>query len=135
MPDLPPPPPPLHPTAPHPPHPPQVIALCEKPRDPPLKYIVADTPGQIEIFTWSASGQLVTELFASGFPTVVAYVVDTPRWVGGRVGTRARAPPGALATPPPAQQVLTSAARPSQRRPSHPGAPPPRPSCPICCRP
>ncbi|KIY97580.1 hypothetical protein MNEG_10383 [Monoraphidium neglectum] len=56
-----------------------VVALCEKPRDPPLQYIVADTPGQIEIFTWSASGQLVTELFASGFPTIVAYVIDTPR--------------------------------------------------------
>ncbi|GBF93041.1 GPN-loop GTPase [Raphidocelis subcapitata] len=57
----------------------QVLALCEKPRDPPLRYIIADTPGQIEIFTWSASGQLVTELFASSFPTVVVYVIDTPR--------------------------------------------------------
>lgn len=66
-----------HPTASYPPS--QVIALCEKARDPPLEYIVADTPGQIEIFTWSASGQLVTELFASGFPTMVAYVMDTPR--------------------------------------------------------
>lgn len=53
--------------------------MCEKPRDPPLEYIVVDTPGQIEIFTWSASGQLITELFASGFPTCVVYVVDTPR--------------------------------------------------------
>lgn len=34
----------------------QVISLCEKKRDPPLQYVVADTPGQIEIFTWSASG-------------------------------------------------------------------------------
>ncbi|PNW81939.1 hypothetical protein CHLRE_06g267150v5 [Chlamydomonas reinhardtii] len=57
----------------------QVIQLCEKPRDPPLEYIVVDTPGQIEIFTWSASGAIVTELFASSFPTLVAYVVDTPR--------------------------------------------------------
>ena len=57
----------------------KVVALCEKPRDPPLQFVLADTPGQIEIFTWSASGQLITELFASGFPTVVAYVVDTPR--------------------------------------------------------
>ncbi|KXZ48171.1 hypothetical protein GPECTOR_30g267 [Gonium pectorale] len=57
----------------------QVIQLCEKPRDPPLQYIVVDTPGQIEIFTWSASGAIVTELFASSFPTLVAYVVDTPR--------------------------------------------------------
>ncbi|KAG2502166.1 hypothetical protein HYH03_000653 [Edaphochlamys debaryana] len=57
----------------------QVIQLCEKPRDPPLEYIIVDTPGQIEIFTWSASGAIVTELFASSFPTLVAYVVDTPR--------------------------------------------------------
>jgi GTPase SAR1 family protein len=57
----------------------QVIGLCEKKRDPPLDYIVADTPGQIEIFTWSASGAIISEAFASEFPTVVAYVVDTPR--------------------------------------------------------
>lgn len=38
-----------------------------------------DTPGQIEIFTWSASGAIITEAFASTFPTVVAYVIDTPR--------------------------------------------------------
>jgi hypothetical protein len=38
-----------------------------------------DTPGQIEIFTWSASGAIVTEAFASSFPTVVCYVCDTPR--------------------------------------------------------
>ncbi|MEW5303850.1 MAG: hypothetical protein WDW38_000097 [Sanguina aurantia] len=59
----------------------QVIQLCEKPRTPALEYIVVDTPGQIEIFTWSASGAIVTELFASSFPTVVLYVVDTPRCV------------------------------------------------------
>lgn len=57
----------------------QVIQLCEAPREPPLDYIVVDTPGQIEIFTWSASGAIITELFASSFPTVVAYVTDTPR--------------------------------------------------------
>ena len=44
--------------------------------------MVADTPGQIEIFTWSASGAIVTEAFASTFPTVIAYIVDTPRCVG-----------------------------------------------------
>ena len=60
---------------------PQVLGLCEKPRDPPLRHIVVDTPGQIEIFTWSASGAIITELFASSFRTVVAYVVDTPRCV------------------------------------------------------
>jgi hypothetical protein len=62
----------------------QVISLCEKPRDPPLRHIIVDTPGQIEIFTWSASGAIITELFASGFPTVVAYVVDTPRCAARR---------------------------------------------------
>jgi len=44
-----------------------------------LDYVLVDTPGQIEIFTWSASGAIITEAFASTFPTVVAYVVDTPR--------------------------------------------------------
>ena len=56
----------------------QVIGLCER-KEPAPKFIVADTPGQIEIFTWSASGQIVTEAFASTFPTVVLFVVDTPR--------------------------------------------------------
>ncbi|RZC72163.1 hypothetical protein C5167_035330 [Papaver somniferum] len=44
-----------------------------------LDYVLVDTPGQIEIFTWSASGWIITEAFASTFPTVIAYVVDTPR--------------------------------------------------------
>jgi GTPase SAR1 family protein len=57
----------------------QVMKLCEKPRSPPLEYIITDTPGQIEIFTWSASGQIITELMASSFPTLIAYVIDTPR--------------------------------------------------------
>ena len=57
----------------------QVISLCEKQRDPPLKYVIVDTPGQIEIFTWSASGAIITEAFASGFPTMIAFVIDTPR--------------------------------------------------------
>lgn len=55
------------------------MALCEKLREPPLQYIIADTPGQIETFTWSASGAIVTELFASSFPTVIAFIVDTAR--------------------------------------------------------
>lgn len=52
----------------------QVIGLCEKKRDPPLSHIILDTPGQIEIFTWSASGEIVTQLFASSFPTLVWWV-------------------------------------------------------------
>lgn len=56
----------------------QVVSLCEK-RSKELDNVFVDTPGQIEIFTWSASGAIVTESFASAFPTVVLYVVDTPR--------------------------------------------------------
>eukprot|EP00466_Bigelowiella_natans_P007263 jgi/Bigna1/49201/estExt_Genewise1.C_420064 len=46
-----------------------------------VKYCYVDTPGQIEVFTWSASGQIITETFASSYPTVLVYVVDTPRTV------------------------------------------------------
>jgi len=46
-----------------------------------LDYILVDTPGQIEAFTWSASGSIVTEALATSFPTILAYVVDTPRCV------------------------------------------------------
>jgi len=42
-------------------------------------YVILDTPGQIEIFTWSASGAIITNAIASSFPTVIAYVIDTPR--------------------------------------------------------
>lgn len=41
--------------------------------------MILDTPGQIEIFTWSASGAIITDAIASAFPAVVAYVIDTPR--------------------------------------------------------
>ncbi|KAM9886534.1 hypothetical protein OXX69_013719, partial [Metschnikowia pulcherrima] len=56
----------------------QVINLVEKKAD---KYqnVIIDTPGQIECFVWSASGAIITEAFASTFPTVIAYIVDTPR--------------------------------------------------------
>ncbi|KAJ7980148.1 GPN-loop GTPase [Quillaja saponaria] len=56
----------------------EVISVIEKRADE-LDYVLVDTPGQIEIFTWSASGAIITEAFASTFPTVVTYVVDTPR--------------------------------------------------------
>ncbi|KAL6541266.1 GPN-loop GTPase qqt2 [Orobanche hederae] len=56
----------------------EVISMIERRADQ-LDYVLVDTPGQIEIFTWSASGAIITESFASTFPTVVAYVVDTPR--------------------------------------------------------
>ena len=46
-----------------------------------FRHILIDTPGQIEIFTWSASGAIITETLAATYPTVVAYIIDTPRSV------------------------------------------------------
>ncbi len=42
-------------------------------------YVLLDTPGQIEVFTWSASGSIIAEALAATFPTVLVYVMDTPR--------------------------------------------------------
>jgi hypothetical protein len=44
-----------------------------------VPYVVIDTPGQIEVFTWSASGSIITEALAAFYPTVVVYVVDVVR--------------------------------------------------------
>lgn len=65
----------------------QIIALLEKRTSPdpakpnakPIEHILVDTPGQIEVFVWSASGSILLETFASSFPTVIAYIIDTPR--------------------------------------------------------
>ncbi|KAF7317777.1 GPN-loop GTPase [Mycena kentingensis (nom. inval.)] len=56
----------------------QVLGLVEK-RAESVDYVILDTPGQIEIFTWSASGAIITDAVASSLPTVVAYIIDTPR--------------------------------------------------------
>lgn len=40
---------------------------------------LVDTPGQLEAFTWSASGQLIAAALATEAPTVVLYVVDAAR--------------------------------------------------------
>ena len=32
-----------------------------------------------QVFTWSASGTIITETLAATVPTVVVYVIDTPR--------------------------------------------------------
>ncbi|KAI7827294.1 GPN-loop GTPase [Kickxella alabastrina] len=56
----------------------QVMGIVEK-RAQSNKYFLFDTPGQIEIFTWSASGAIITNTLAATYPTVVVYVVDTPR--------------------------------------------------------
>jgi GTPase SAR1 family protein len=51
----------------------------EKPNVKPIKNILVDTPGQIEVFVWSASGSILLDSLASTFPTVIAYIIDTPR--------------------------------------------------------
>lgn len=68
----------------------QIIGLLEKrtapvnsseggPPQVPVKNILVDTPGQIEVFVWSASGDILLSSLASSFPTVIAYIIDTPR--------------------------------------------------------
>ena len=56
----------------------QVMDILEQ-RQSELDFVLVDTPGQIEVFTWSASGSIITESLASNFATVLVYVVDTPR--------------------------------------------------------
>jgi GTPase SAR1 family protein len=58
----------------------QVIALLKTRHEAGnLNTVLVDTPGQIEIFTWSASGALVSEALATHFPTVIIFVLDAPR--------------------------------------------------------
>lgn len=65
----------------------QIINILEKRTSPnletskakPIKNIIVDTPGQIEVFVWSASGSILLDSLASSFPTVIAYIIDTPR--------------------------------------------------------
>nr|SVE78890.1 EOG090X072H [Daphnia lumholtzi] len=58
----------------------QVIKLVDK-RSANTDLAIFDTPGQIEVFTWSASGTIITETLAALFPTVVVYVIDIVRSV------------------------------------------------------
>jgi len=59
----------------------QVIKILEERADTKQlsEFLLVDTPGQIEAFTWSASGAILSESLASTFPTVMVYVVDTVR--------------------------------------------------------
>lgn len=43
------------------------------------KYFTFDTPGQVEVFTWSASGTIISETLARSMPSVILYIMDTPR--------------------------------------------------------
>lgn len=56
----------------------QVVSICERRKDS-TRHIIIDTPGQIEIFTWSASGAIICELLAASFEITLLFVVDTPR--------------------------------------------------------
>jgi len=55
-----------------------VMEFVDK-RAPKLKYIFVDTPGQIEVFNWSASGTIITESFSTTYPTIYLYIADTTR--------------------------------------------------------
>ena len=56
----------------------QVIGILER-RAADIDYIFIDTPGQIEAFTWSAGGQIISELLGTSFPTTVLYISDSTR--------------------------------------------------------
>ena len=55
-----------------------VMKLLDKRADE-LEYVIFDTPGQIEVFNWSASGPIIAGSLASTYPTIIIYVFDTPR--------------------------------------------------------
>ena len=62
----------------------EVLSLIEKRAledEEGLDYVFIDTPGQIEVFTWSASGQMITEAFAATMPTTMLFIADTVRCV------------------------------------------------------
>uniref|UniRef100_A0A914C3P0 GPN-loop GTPase n=1 Tax=Acrobeloides nanus TaxID=290746 RepID=A0A914C3P0_9BILA len=58
----------------------QVLDILKK-REATIPYCIIDTPGQIEAFTWSASGSIITDTLASTYPTMIAYVIDSSRAV------------------------------------------------------
>jgi len=55
-----------------------VLSLIDK-RAEQVDHVIIDTPGQIEVFTWSASGTIITETLASTTPTVILYVMDVAK--------------------------------------------------------
>merc|ERR1719394_1355334 len=54
----------------------QVLKLVSSKKN---EFVIIDTPGQIEVFTWSASGNIITEALAAQMPTIVVYVMDSVR--------------------------------------------------------
>jgi GTPase SAR1 family protein len=55
----------------------KVISILESKND--LDFVVIDTPGQLEVFSWSASGKLITDSFSIIFPSILIYIIDIPR--------------------------------------------------------
>ena len=55
----------------------KVISILETKND--LDFVVIDTPGQLEVFSWSASGKLITDSFSLIFPSILIYIIDIPR--------------------------------------------------------
>jgi GTPase SAR1 family protein len=55
----------------------EVLKLIDKKAG--TEVVNIDTPGQIEVFSWSASGQVITDTLALTYPTIITYVVDTDR--------------------------------------------------------
>lgn len=62
----------------------QVLDLVEQ-RHQEFDLCLVDTPGQIEIFTWSASGAIIAKTCAASMPTCIAYIVDVSRCVDSPV--------------------------------------------------
>eukprot|EP01017_Pseudomicrothorax_dubius_P044187 TRINITY_DN7447_c0_g1_i3.p1 TRINITY_DN7447_c0_g1~~TRINITY_DN7447_c0_g1_i3.p1 ORF type:complete len:317 (+),score=50.76 TRINITY_DN7447_c0_g1_i3:118-1068(+) len=56
----------------------EVLGILEKKAES-LDYIIVDTPGQIELFTWSASGMIIASALASTLPCAIVYVLDGER--------------------------------------------------------
>ena len=48
----------------------QVMNLIDK-RASEIDYVLFDTPGQIEVFTWSASGSIITESLVNIVPSIL----------------------------------------------------------------
>ena len=55
----------------------KVISILETKED--LDFVVMDTPGQLEVFSWSASGKLISDSFSILFPSILIYIIDMPR--------------------------------------------------------
>ena len=57
----------------------QLIDILETKKDY-YDYILVDVPGQIEVFTWSASGEMIMKsLKTLGIPIEIQYIIDTKK--------------------------------------------------------